>query len=83
MLKLEHYISYALGSNCAKYEVSSFISLQDMVKTHFCNVGGTTGGGCTTWCPYCGMSLAIVWGVTVVTVPNIKSLALLVSEIPV
>mgnify|MGYP001544226617 CR=1 FL=1 len=49
-----------------------------MVKTNFCNVGCATGGEGPTWCPDSSMSLSLVWSVTV---PNIKSVALLVSEI--
>ena len=73
MFKLDHYLSYALGSKCAQYQVSSFISLWDMVKTNFYNVGGTTSGGGPTRYPDCSIWLPMSWGVTVL---NIKSLAL-------
>ena len=78
MFKLEHYITYALVSNCANYQLSGFISLWDIIKTNFGNVDGTTGGVCSTWFPGRSTSLPMIWGVTLA---NIMSFALLVSEI--
>ena len=44
-------IRYDLRSICAKYQVSSFNSVWDMVKIRFWHVGGATCGGGATWCP--------------------------------
>ena len=76
--RLHYFIMYALGINYAKYQVSSFISLGDMVKTSFCHIGGTTCGGGAAWCLYCNILLPMPQEVTW---PNMKSLALIVSEI--
>ena len=70
VLRLQHFIAYNLLTNCANDKVSRFISLWDMVKTYFCNVG--SGGG-ATWCPGYSISFPIICGVTV---SNIRSLAL-------
>ena len=48
------------------------------VKTNFYNIGGATSGGGATWCLDCNILLPVS---EEVIVPNIKSLALLVSEI--
>ena len=76
--KLKHFNLHTIRSNCAKYQVSSFNTLWDMVKTNFCHVGGTTCGDGASWCPDYKVLLPMPQGVTV---SNIKSLALLGSEI--
>ena len=48
--RLEYFILLALRSTCAKYQVSSFNGLWDVVQRNFWQVGGTTPGG-ATWCP--------------------------------
>ena len=65
-------------STYTKYQISSFNSLWDMIKTRCWHEGGATCADGATWCPDWTFVLSMNQGESM---PHIKSLTLIVSEI--